>query len=66
MLIFMQMFDGYNNHAAEGANVVICLDGYRIQDSVGLNRKVREPSSLSIISIKRMAEQCFNLHGFNG
>jgi len=40
----MQVFDGYNNHVAEGTNVLICIEGYCINDSMGLNQKVRECS----------------------
>lgn len=50
-LNFMQMFDKYNNHVAEGTNVLVCTDGLCIQDSLGLNRKVRE-AYLSTFSLK--------------
>ncbi|XP_023635760.1 uncharacterized protein LOC17884597 [Capsella rubella] len=36
----LEVFDGYNNHVAEGTNVLICTEGYCIKDSMGLNRKV--------------------------
>lgn len=39
-IIFMQLFDGYNNHVAEGTDVLIHIDGYRIEDWMGINRKV--------------------------
>ncbi|XP_019083924.1 PREDICTED: uncharacterized protein LOC104706733 isoform X4 [Camelina sativa] len=36
----LEVFDGYNNHVAEGTNVLICTEGYCIKDSMGLHRKV--------------------------
>ncbi|XP_019097222.1 PREDICTED: uncharacterized protein LOC104770816 isoform X1 [Camelina sativa] len=36
----LEVFDGYNNHVAEGTNVQICTEGYCIKDSMGLNQKV--------------------------
>ncbi|CAH2044292.1 unnamed protein product [Thlaspi arvense] len=39
-IFILQMMDGYNNHVAEGTNVLISIDGFCIQDSMSSNRKV--------------------------
>lgn len=40
IITFMQMFDGFNNHIAEGTSVLINTEGYCIEDWMGVNRKV--------------------------
>ncbi|CAA7023352.1 unnamed protein product [Microthlaspi erraticum] len=50
----LEIFDGYNNHAPEGANVLIRLDGYRIQDSMGLNRKVNSGGCIDLSGILKV------------
>lgn len=47
-IIFMQIFDEYNNHVAEGTDVLLHIDGYRIHDWMGVTRKVWEAYSSKV------------------
>ncbi|CAH8342534.1 unnamed protein product [Eruca vesicaria subsp. sativa] len=38
--MILEMFDGFNNHVAEGTTVLINTDGYCFEDCMGANRKV--------------------------
>lgn len=52
-LTFKQMFDGYNNHVEEGTTVSFCMNGFCIQDSMGLDLKVRESLFSSVFNLKK-------------
>ncbi|VYS67775.1 unnamed protein product [Arabidopsis thaliana] len=47
----LEVFDGYNNHVAEGTNVLICIEGYFINDSMGLNQKVNSCGCIDLSGI---------------
>ncbi|EFH50441.1 hypothetical protein ARALYDRAFT_351449 [Arabidopsis lyrata subsp. lyrata] len=47
----LEVFDGYNNHVAEGTNVLICIEGYCIKDPMGFNRKVNSCGCVDLSGI---------------
>ncbi|CAH8342528.1 unnamed protein product [Eruca vesicaria subsp. sativa] len=50
----LEMFDGYNNHVAEGTDVSLCLNGFFIQDSVSLNLKVDNAGCIDLSGILKV------------
>ncbi|KAG7551735.1 hypothetical protein ISN45_Aa06g023820 [Arabidopsis thaliana x Arabidopsis arenosa] len=47
----LEVFDGYNNHVAEDTNVLICIEGYCMKDSMGFNRKVNSCGCVDLSGI---------------
>ncbi|XP_019098024.1 PREDICTED: uncharacterized protein LOC104770817 isoform X2 [Camelina sativa] len=52
----LEMFDGYNNHVAEGTDVLIHIDGYRIEDWMGVNRKVDGRGCIDLSGLLKVTE----------
>ncbi|EOA19247.1 hypothetical protein CARUB_v10000030mg [Capsella rubella] len=52
----LEMFDGYNNHVAEGTDVLIHIVGYRIEDWMGVNRKVDGCGCIDLSGLLRVTE----------
>ncbi|VVB17361.1 unnamed protein product [Arabis nemorensis] len=52
----LEMFDGYNNHVAEGTDVLIHIDGYRIEEWMGVNRKVDGRGCIDLSGILKVTE----------
>ncbi|ANM68491.1 gamma-irradiation and mitomycin c induced 1 [Arabidopsis thaliana] len=52
----LELFDGYNNHVAEGTDVLIHIDGYRIEDWMGINRKVDSRGCINLSGILKVTE----------
>ncbi|KAF8089966.1 hypothetical protein N665_0493s0022 [Sinapis alba] len=50
----LDMFDGYNNHVAEGTDVSMCMNGFCIPDSVGLNLKVDSDGCIDLSGILKV------------
>ncbi|CAH8272083.1 unnamed protein product [Arabidopsis lyrata] len=54
--LILEMFDGYNNHVAEGTDVLINIDGYIIEDWMGINRKVDGRGCIDLSGILKVTE----------
>lgn len=54
--LILEMFDGFNNHVAEGTTVLINTDGYRIEDWMGADRKVDGRGCIDLSGILKVTE----------
>ncbi|XP_024006711.1 uncharacterized protein LOC18011562 isoform X2 [Eutrema salsugineum] len=52
----LEMFDGYNNHVAEGTDVLIHIDGYCIEHWMGVNRKVDGRGCIDLSGILKVTK----------
>ncbi|CAA7023350.1 unnamed protein product [Microthlaspi erraticum] len=52
----LEIFDAYNNHVAEGTDVVLHIDGYRIHDYLGVTRKVDASGCIDLSGILKVTE----------
>ncbi|KAJ4867401.1 gamma-irradiation and mitomycin c induced 1 [Raphanus sativus] len=50
----LEMFDGYNNHVEEGTTVSFCMNGFCIQDSMGLDLKVDSDGCIDLSGILKV------------
>uniref|UniRef100_A0A1J3I4J6 Protein DEFECTIVE IN MERISTEM SILENCING 3 n=2 Tax=Noccaea caerulescens TaxID=107243 RepID=A0A1J3I4J6_NOCCA len=54
--LILEIFDEYNNHVAEGTDVLLHIDGYRIQDWMGVIRKVDASGCIDLSGILKVTE----------
>ncbi|KAL0658761.1 hypothetical protein Bca4012_079346 [Brassica carinata] len=54
--LILEMFDGFNNHIAEGTSVLINTEGYCIEDWMGVNRKVDGSGCIDLSGILKVTE----------
>lgn len=54
--LILEMFDGFNNHIAEGTSVLIKTDGYCVEDWMGDNRKVDGHGCIDLSGILKVTE----------
>ncbi|CAN8277312.1 unnamed protein product [Cochlearia groenlandica] len=52
----LEMFDEYNNHVAEGTDVLLRLDGYHLDDLSGVNRKVDYRGCVDLSGILKVTQ----------
>ncbi|KAL0845609.1 hypothetical protein Bca101_018855 [Brassica carinata] len=50
----LELFDEYNNHVAQGTDVSICMKGFCIQDSMGLDLKVDSDGCIDLSGILKV------------
>ncbi|CAH2044294.1 unnamed protein product [Thlaspi arvense] len=52
----LELFDGYNNHVAEGTDVLLHIDGYCIADWMDVNRKVNDRGCTDLSGILKVTK----------
>ncbi|XP_010519435.1 PREDICTED: uncharacterized protein LOC104798901 isoform X2 [Tarenaya hassleriana] len=50
----LEMFDGYGNHVEEGTDVMLHLDGFEIQDQMGLKRSVDDCGCIDLSGVLKV------------